>query len=78
MSKLLSPTQVAAYERDGFVCPVPVLSAAEAQTARAELESWEAARGAPIDFPKNPSLTYCLTGRTSLRTTHAYSTRWRT
>jgi hypothetical protein len=35
MSKLLSPAQVAAYERDGFVCPVPVLSAAEAQSARA-------------------------------------------
>ena len=59
MSKLLSPTQVAAYERDGFVCPVPVLSAGEAQTARAELESWEAARGAPIDFPEK-SKSYLL------------------
>ena len=59
MSKLLSPAQVAAYERDGFVCPVPVLSAAEAQAARAELEAWEAARGAPIDFPEK-SKSYLL------------------
>ena len=59
MSKLLSPKQVAAYERDGFVCPVPVLSAAEAQAARAELEAWEAARGAPIDFPEK-SKSYLL------------------
>ena len=59
MSKRLSPAQVAAYERDGFVCPVPVLSAAEAQAARAELEAWEAARGAPIDFPEK-SKSYLL------------------
>ena len=59
MSKLLSPAQVAAYERDGFVCPVPVLSTAEAQAARAELEAWEAARGAPIDFPEK-SKSYLL------------------
>ena len=50
---------MAAYERDGFVCPVPVLSAAEAQAARAELEAWEAARGAPIDFPEK-SKSYLL------------------
>ncbi len=59
MSKLLSPAQVAAYERDGFVCPVPVLSTTEAQAARAELEAWEAARGAPIDFPEK-SKSYLL------------------
>jgi non-heme Fe2+,alpha-ketoglutarate-dependent halogenase len=59
MSKLLSPAQVAAYERDGFVCPVLVLSTAEAQAARAELEAWEAARGAPIDFPEK-SKSYLL------------------
>ena len=59
MSQCLSPAQVAAYERDGFVCPVPVLSAAEAQAARAELEAWEAARGAPIDFPEK-SKSYLL------------------
>ena len=59
MSKLLSPAQVAAYERDGFVCPVPVLSTAEAQAARAELEAWEAARGGPIDFPEK-SKSYLL------------------
>ncbi len=59
MSKRLSAAQVADYERDGFVCPVPVLSTAEAQAARAELEAWEAARGAPIDFPEK-SKSYLL------------------
>ena len=59
MSKRLSAAQVAGYERDGFVCPVPVLSIAEAQAARAELEAWEAARGAPIDFPEK-SKSYLL------------------
>jgi ectoine hydroxylase-related dioxygenase (phytanoyl-CoA dioxygenase family) len=50
---------VAGYERDGFVSPVPVLSTAEAHAARAELEAWEAARGAPIDFPEK-SKSYLL------------------
>ena len=59
MSQRLSAAQVAAYERDGFVSPVPVLSTAEAQAARAELEAWEAARGAPIDFPEK-SKSYLL------------------
>ena len=59
MSKRLSAAQMADYERDGFVCPVPVLSTAEAQAARAELEAWEAARGAPIDFPEK-SKSYLL------------------
>jgi ectoine hydroxylase-related dioxygenase (phytanoyl-CoA dioxygenase family) len=38
---------------------VPVLSTAEAHAARAELEAWEAARGAPIDFPEK-SKSYLL------------------
>ena len=59
MSKLLSPAQVAAFERDGFVCPVPVLSTTEAQAARTELEAWEAAQGGPIDFPEK-SKSYLL------------------
>ena len=59
MSKRLSAAQVAGYERDGFVSPVPVLSATEALAARAELEAWEAARGAPIDFPEK-SKSYLL------------------
>jgi ectoine hydroxylase-related dioxygenase (phytanoyl-CoA dioxygenase family) len=36
-----------------------VLSTAEAQAPRAELEAWEAARGAPIDFPEK-SKSYLL------------------
>ena len=37
MNKLLTPAQVVAYERDGFVFPVDVLSAQEVQQYRAEL-----------------------------------------
>ena len=59
MSKLLSPAQVAAYERNGFVCPVPVLATDETAALRAELEAWEADQGAPIDFPEK-SKSYLL------------------
>ena len=52
MNKLLSDKQVAAYGRDGFVHPVPVLTPAEVAEWRGELQTWEAARGAPIDFPE--------------------------
>ncbi len=59
MNKRLTPGQVAAYERDGFVFPVPVLEAAEVAALRGELEAWERARGAPIDFPEK-SKSYLL------------------
>ena len=59
MSQCLCAAQVAAYERDGFVSPVPVLSTTEALAARAELEAWEAVRGGPIDFPEK-SKSYLL------------------
>lgn len=59
MTRRLSPDQVAAYERDGFVFPVDVLSAAEVAACRNELQAWEAARGAPIDFPEK-SKSYLL------------------
>lgn len=61
MPKLLTPDQVAAYERDGFVFPVDVLQAAEVANFRSELQAWEAARGAPIDFPEK-SKSYLLFG----------------
>ncbi|MBK0399307.1 phytanoyl-CoA dioxygenase family protein [Limibaculum sp. M0105] len=38
----LAETQVAAYRRDGFLCPVDVFTPAEAQQLRAELEAHEA------------------------------------
>lgn len=59
MGKLLSAEQVAAYERDGFVAPVPVLQAQEVAALRGELQAWEARRGAPIDFPEK-SKSYLL------------------
>jgi non-heme Fe2+,alpha-ketoglutarate-dependent halogenase len=59
MTKLLTPEQAAAYERDGFVFPVPVLDASEVAGMRGELEAWERARGATIDFPEK-SKSYLL------------------
>jgi chlorinating enzyme len=59
MTRRLTPDQVAAYERDGYVFPVDVLSATEVAACRNELQAWEAARGAPIDFPEK-SKSYLL------------------
>jgi non-heme Fe2+,alpha-ketoglutarate-dependent halogenase len=59
MTRRLSAEQVAAYDRDGFVFPVPVLSPAETARCRGELEAWEARRGARIDFPEK-SKSYLL------------------
>ena len=49
MPKALSGVQVAAYERDGYLFPVPVMSAGEARAYRDHLEAYEAATGAPIE-----------------------------
>jgi non-heme Fe2+,alpha-ketoglutarate-dependent halogenase len=57
--RCLRPEQVAAYERDGFVHPVPVLAPEEVRACRTELEAWEQARGALIDFPEK-SKSYLL------------------
>ncbi|NBX55161.1 MAG: phytanoyl-CoA dioxygenase family protein [Betaproteobacteria bacterium] len=59
MPKILNEQQVQAYERDGFVFPVDVLSLAEVRSYRQELEDWERARGAAIDFPQK-SKSYLL------------------
>jgi hypothetical protein len=59
MPKLLSQEQIDAYERDGFVFPIDVLSRDEVQSHRRELEAWEAQRGALIDFPEK-SKSYLL------------------
>ena len=59
MPKTLSSQQVAAYERDGFVFPVPVLSAAETYALRADLESWEQRVSHLIDWPEK-SKSYLL------------------
>ena len=41
----LSPAQVAQYHRDGYICPVPVMPAAEAAGLRKRLEAYEATKG---------------------------------
>ena len=48
MPKALSEAQVAAYEREGYLAPVPVMSEAEARAVRAELETIEAGTGGPL------------------------------
>ena len=49
MTKQLTETQVTAYHRDGFVYPVPVMSAEESWSYRARLEAFE---GAHPDYMK--------------------------
>lgn len=61
MLHVLKQEQLAGYARDGFVFPVPVLDAAEVSELRGELEAWESARGAAIDFPEK-SKSYLLFG----------------
>ena len=58
-NRRLTPEQVAQYERDGFLHPIPVLSPDEVHRLRSELEAWEHSRGAPIDFPEK-SKSYLL------------------
>jgi ectoine hydroxylase-related dioxygenase (phytanoyl-CoA dioxygenase family) len=59
MPKLLSEAQVQGYERDGYVSPIDVLSAAEVKEFRQDLEGWEKQRGQAIDFPEK-SKSYLL------------------
>ncbi len=59
MTKLLTPEQVRAYEQGGYVFPIDVLTQEEVRRHRAELEAWEAGRGAPIDYPEK-SKSYLL------------------
>ena len=48
MPKLLSETAAAQFWRDGFLFPVPVMSAAEALGYRRQMEAYEATTGGPI------------------------------
>lgn len=59
MPRLLTPLQVDQYERDGFACPVPVLTDAEVRDLRADLEYWEKQQGHALDFPEK-SKSYLL------------------
>jgi len=59
MPKRLTPEQVKAYEANGFVYPVDVLTPQEVRAHRQELEDWERQRAALIDFPEK-SKSYLL------------------
>lgn len=48
MPKILSPAQVEAYHRDGCVFPIRVMSGAEAQAIRDQLEDFERRTGGPL------------------------------
>jgi ectoine hydroxylase-related dioxygenase (phytanoyl-CoA dioxygenase family) len=48
MPKSLTETEIAAYEREGYLAPVPVMSEAEARELRATLERIEAGMGGPL------------------------------
>lgn len=52
MPKRLTEVQIAAYRRDGFVAPVPVLNTEEVRRYRSGLESFEAMDGKPLGFPE--------------------------
>ena len=45
MARALSDQQVARFHEDGYLCPVPALSAADARDCRARLEAFEASQG---------------------------------
>ncbi|MGW8271394.1 MAG: phytanoyl-CoA dioxygenase family protein [Burkholderiales bacterium] len=45
----LSAQQIEQYRRDGFVCPVPVMPAAEAAGLRRRLEAFEASQGGSLE-----------------------------
>ncbi len=48
MNKLISPTAVEAFRRDGFYAPVRVMSAGDAQRYRSALETHETKSGQPL------------------------------
>src|SRR3984893_713783 len=48
MSKSLTETQIASYERDGYLAPVAAMSEADARALRGTLEPLEAGMGGPL------------------------------
>ena len=60
MTKGLSEAQVEQYRRDGYLCPLTVLSAGQAAHYRAALEAAEAAAGGSLPGPyrHKPHLVY--------------------
>lgn len=60
MPKVLSDAQIDRARRDGYVCPVPVMDAAEAQRYLDRFEAYERATGqsAPRDLKVKPHLLF--------------------
>jgi len=48
MPKALTEDQIAAYQREGYLAPVPVMSEPQARALRGELEAIEAGMGGPL------------------------------
>jgi non-haem Fe2+, alpha-ketoglutarate-dependent halogenase len=48
LARALTHAEVARYHEDGFLCPLPALSPAEARDCRAMLEAFEASQGRPL------------------------------
>lgn len=48
----LSAAEIEQYRRDGYVCPVPVLDAADVADLRGRLETFEATQGGKLDPPQ--------------------------
>jgi non-heme Fe2+,alpha-ketoglutarate-dependent halogenase len=48
MPRSLTESQIAAYRRDGYLAPLPAMSAAEARALRVKLEGIEAGTGGPL------------------------------
>lgn len=48
MPKLLTDDQVTGFRRDGYLCPIRIMSEAETAQVRRGLETFEAARGGPL------------------------------
>jgi non-heme Fe2+,alpha-ketoglutarate-dependent halogenase len=46
--KSLTEAQIVSYEREGYLAPVPVMSAVEARALRAQLETLETGMGGPL------------------------------
>ena len=46
---MLSVEQKNQYEREGYICPIPVLGADEVDVLRSKLEAFEAAQGGKLE-----------------------------
>src|SRR5258708_39419571 len=48
LARALTDAEVARYHENGFLCPIPALSPAEARDCRVMLEAFEASQGRPL------------------------------